>query len=106
MHTTDNILDHIASMNPDDLDRLQRAIDQRRRQLATQQPTSLVVEYRPHADGMLQLEKRLYVKKDGQVSERGPYWYFRYHQQGRQRTLYLGKTDDPEGKLEERRRMV
>lgn len=102
MHTTDSILDRITTMNAHDLDRLQRAIDQRRRQL-DQQPTSQVVEYRLHADGMLQLEKRLYVKKDGQVSERGPYWYFRYHQQGRQRTLYLGKTDDPEGRLQERR---
>ena len=90
-------------MDTTDLDRLQRTIDQRRRQLDPK-PTSLVVEYRPHADGMLQLEKRLYVRKDGQVSERGPYWYFRYHYDGRQRTLYLGKTDDPEGKLAEKRK--
>ena len=85
-------------MNATDLDRLQRAIDQRRREF-DQQPTSSVVEYRPHADGMLQLEKRIYVRKDGEVSERGPYWYFRYHYDGRQRTLYLRKTEDPEGKL-------
>jgi hypothetical protein len=58
-------------MNAPDLDRLQRAIDQRRRALDQHPTTSVVVEYRPHADGMLQLEKRLYVKKDGEVSERG-----------------------------------
>ena len=29
--------------------------------------------------------------KDGSMKEHGPYWYFRYHEGGRQRTLYLGK---------------
>ena len=67
-------------------------------------PVSDVLEYRPHADGYLQYEVRRYVRKDGSVKEHGPYWYFRYHEGGRQRTLYLGKTDDPEGALEQKRR--
>ena len=33
---------------------------------------------------------------------RGPYWYFRYHEDGEQRKTYLGKADDPEGKLSEK----
>jgi hypothetical protein len=33
---------------------------------------------------------------------RGPYWYFRYHEDGEQRKIYLGKADDPEGKLSEK----
>jgi hypothetical protein len=60
---------------------------------------------RPYGDGWLQLEMRTYErKKSGGASERGPYWYFRYHEGGRQRKLYLGKTDDPEAEVEERRR--
>jgi hypothetical protein len=67
-------------------------------------PVSGVVEYRPHADGTLQKEVRRYYRKDGTPKEQGPYWYFRYHQGGRQKKLYLGKTEDPEGELERRRR--
>lgn len=62
-----------------------------------------VLEYRPHADGTLQAEVRRYVRKDGTVKEQGPYWYFRYHEGGRQKKLYLGKTGDPEGELARRR---
>jgi hypothetical protein len=47
---------------------------------------------------------RGYVRKDGTRAERGPYWYFRYHQQGRQRKLYLGRTDNPEAALVEKRK--
>ena len=59
-------------------------------------PVSGVVEYRPHAEGMLQKEVRRYYRKDGSVKEQGPYWYFRYHEGGKQKKLYLGKTDNPE----------
>ncbi len=45
------------------------------------------------------LEIRCYVRKDGTAKEHSPYWYFHYHEGGKQRTLYLGKTDDPEGEL-------
>ena len=50
-----------------------------------------------------QYEIRRYVRKDGSVKEHGPYWYFRYHEGGKQRTLYLGKTDNPEGVLQQKR---
>ena len=66
-------------------------------------PVSGVVEYRPHADGTLQREIRRYYRKDGTPKEQGPYWYFRYHEGGRQKKLYLGKTNDPEGALAAKR---
>lgn len=68
-----------------------------------QAESSEVVEYRPYEDGYLQAEMRIYTRRDGTPTERGPYWYFRYHEGGKQRKLYLGKTDDPEGKLAEKR---
>ena len=64
---------------------------------------SRVVGARPCADGWLQAEVRTYRRKDGGSTERGPYWYFRYHDAGRQKKLYLGRTDDPEGRLREKR---
>ncbi|HWI46265.1 MAG TPA: hypothetical protein VNT12_08845 [Rubrobacter sp.] len=66
-------------------------------------PVSGVVEYRPHADGTLQKEVRRYYRKDGTPKEQGPYWYFRYHEGGKQKKLYLGRTDDPEGELARKR---
>ena len=62
-----------------------------------------VLEYRPYADATLQAEVRRYVRKDGSVKEQEPYWYFRYHEGGRQKKLYLGKTGDPEGELARKR---
>jgi hypothetical protein len=52
---------------------------------------------------MLQAEKRVYTRRDGGRSERGLYWYFRYHEGGEQKKLYLGKTDDSETVLAEKR---
>ncbi len=94
-----------------ELEEITRAVEARRRELVlageageTVPPTPRVVEARPYGDGWLQLEMRTYErKKGGGVSERGPYWYFRYHEGGRQRKLYLGKTDDPEGELQRKR---
>jgi hypothetical protein len=56
----------------------------------------LVLERRSYGQGVLQLETRAYRRKDGSVAERGPYWYFHYSEQGRQRTIYVGKTAEPE----------
>jgi hypothetical protein len=66
-------------------------------------PLTEVLEYRPHEDGYLQLELRRYVRRDGSARERGPYWYFQYHQGGKRRKLYLSKTSDPEGTLAAKR---
>ena len=64
----------------------------------------MVVSSRPHADGLLLLEKRIFTPKTGGPSKvRGPYWTFRYHKGGKRRSLYIGKTDEPEAVLEEKR---
>jgi hypothetical protein len=62
-----------------------------------------VLEYRPHEDGYLQLELRRYVRRDSSARERGPYWYFQFHEGGKRRKLYLGKTSDPERTLAAKR---
>ena len=70
---------------------------------STAPPVTEVLEYRPHEDGYLQLELRRYIRRDGSVRERGPYWYFQYHEGGKRRKLYLGKTSDPESTLAAKR---
>jgi hypothetical protein len=71
-------------------------IDRRRRQLGGEEvvpsagTSSTVIERRPYGSGVLQLEKR---------GESGPYWYFHHRKEGKQMTVYLGKTDAPEIKL-------
>ena len=91
----------------DVLRRVSRELDRRKpnnvldlRALPTQ---SDVLEGRPYADGWLQLERRWYVNKQGHRTLRGPYWYFRYHEDGKQKKIYLGKTDNPESKLAKKR---
>ena len=65
----------------------------------TAPPLTEVLEYRPYEDGYLQLELRRYIRRDGSTRERGPYWYFQYHEGGKRKKLYLGKTSDPESAL-------
>jgi hypothetical protein len=94
-------ISHIQQMNAQQLHHLQQAIDQRRQQIGDR-PLSTVVERRDYQNGILQLERRAYRrKKDGGLTERGPYWYFHFREGGRQKTMYLGKTDDPEAKVDE-----
>jgi hypothetical protein len=66
-------------------------------------PVTEVLEYRPHEDGYLQLELRRYIRRDGSARERGPYWYFQFHEGGKRKKLYLGKTSEPEGTLAAKR---
>jgi hypothetical protein len=66
-------------------------------------PVTQVLEYRPHKDGYLQLELRRYIRRDGSSRERGPYWYFQFHEGGKRRKLYLGKTGDPQSTLAAKR---
>ena len=66
------------------------------------------VRHRSHGvprpeDGYLQLELRRYIRRDGSSRERGPYWYFQYHEGGKRKKLYLGKTSDPESTLAAKR---
>ena len=99
----DSFIDYITQMDEPELDRLQAAIDRRRGSLKKKkEKQSTVLERREYRNGLLQLEGRAYKrKKDGGLTERGPYWYFHYREGGRQRTLYVGKTDDPEAKVDE-----
>ena len=96
-----NIVRSIERMNREQLDRIQEVVDRRRRQLGDG-PVSTVEERRSYRNGVLQLERRAYRRKDGELTERGPYWYFHYREGGRQRTLYVGKTDDPEAVVDEK----
>ena len=66
-------------------------------------PVTEVLEYRPHEDGYQQLKLRRYIRRDGSARERGPYWYFQFHEGGKRRKVYLGKTRDPEGALAAKR---
>ena len=96
MPATAALVERVETMDNEELDRLQAAIGRRRRVLAGDEvlPTggasSTVVERRAYGSGVLQLEKR---------GESGPYWYFHHRKDGRQKTVYLGKTDAPEIKL-------
>ena len=66
-------------------------------------PVTEVLRYRPHEDGYLQLELRRYIRRDGSSRERGPYWYFQFHEGGKRRKLYLGETSHPESTLAAKR---
>jgi hypothetical protein len=96
MLTAAALIERVDAMDDEELDQLQAAIDRRRRQLAgneelaTAGASSTVVERRAYGSGVLQLEKR---------GESGPYWYFHHRKDGKQKTVYLGKTDAPEIKL-------
>jgi hypothetical protein len=106
------IISGLEDLDEEELARVEAALRCRLRALGVDapvreanegRPVSGVVEYRPHADGTLQKEVRRYYRKDGTPKEQGPYWYFRYHEGGRQKKLYLGRTDDPEALLAEKR---
>src|SRR5215212_5896564 len=86
---------HVEQMNAEELDQLQEAILRRRHQIGDK-PVSTVVERRDYRNGVLQLERRAYRRKDAKLTERGPYWYFHFREGGKQRTLCIGKTDNPE----------
>ncbi len=75
----------VAGMDAEDLGRLAAAVDRRRAELAT----SRVSERRPYGGGVLQLEVR---RNPRTGTERGPYWYFKYREAGRQRTEYVGNN--------------
>ena len=94
--STPALIERVETMDTEELDRLQAAIDRRRRELGGEESvpsagtSSTVIERRPYGSGVLQLEKR---------GESGPYWYFHHRMNGNQKTVYLGKTDAPESKL-------
>ena len=92
----ERVIAGLEDLDRAELERLEEALDRRLRKLRQESPAvSEVLEYRPYADGTLQADIRRYVRKDGSAKEQGPYWYFRYHEDGKQRKLYLGKAHDP-----------
>ena len=96
----EHIISAVEQLDAGELDRVQAALDRRRKNL---KPESTVLERRGYGSGVLQLEGRAYRrKKDGELTERGPYWYFHYREGGRQRTIYVGKTDAPEAVVDEK----
>src|SRR5215207_3494225 len=96
----ETLISDINQANAQQLDHLQQAINWRRQQIADR-PLSSVVERRDYRNGVLQLEKRAYRRKDGGLTERGPYWYFHFREGGRQKTMYVGQTDNPEARMDE-----
>jgi hypothetical protein len=101
----DIFIDYLSKMDEQELDRLQDAIDSRRGSLKknNKEKQGTVLERREYRNGLLQLEGRAYQrKKNYQLTQRGPYWYFHYREGDRQRTLYIGKTDNPEAKVDEK----
>jgi hypothetical protein len=83
-------------LNGPELERVRESVERRREQLVKQ---STVVERRNHGRDLLRLEYRSNPKTG---TRRGPYWYFYWREEGRQRSLYVGKTDDPEAVLDEK----
>jgi hypothetical protein len=76
------------------LDRVRAAVESMSRRRSG---GSTVLERRSYRNGLLQSEVRTYTrKKDGTEVRRGPYWYFHYREDGKQKTLYIGKTEEPE----------
>jgi hypothetical protein len=95
------LISGINQANAEQLNQLQQAINRRRQQMADG-PLSTVVERRDYQNGVLQLERRAYRRKmDGGLTERGPYWYFHFREGGKQKTMYVGQTDDPEARVDE-----
>ena len=80
------IISQVERMNAEELDQLQETIVRRRQQLGDK-PVSTVMERRNYGNGILQLERRAYRRKDGELTERGPYWYFHFREGGKQSTL-------------------
>jgi hypothetical protein len=86
----DEIVRAISTLSGPELNSVRKALEQRREQLLKQ---STVARRRNHGRGILQLEYRANPKTG---TQRGPYWYFYWREGGKQRSVYLGKTDDPE----------
>jgi len=60
-------------------------------------PASSVEERINYRNGWLQSEYR-YTDKG---TRRGLYWYFKYVKDGKNHSLYIGRTDDPKGDVDQ-----
>jgi hypothetical protein len=88
----DTIIAALPTLETGELERVGAAVES----MGRRSRGSTVLERRSYRNGLLQSELRIYTRKDGTESWRGPYWYFHYREGGRQRTLYIGKTEEPE----------
>jgi hypothetical protein len=86
----------LPTLDAGGLDRVRAAL----KAVSRRSKGSTVLEYRSYRHGLLQLEVRTYTRKDGSGARRGPCWYYHYREGGRQKTLYIGKTEDPERLLD------
>ncbi len=91
----EDVLRAIDELSDEDLRRVRDAAAARLRGKSA----SEVLERRAYGAGLLQLETRVYPSTG---RAHGPYWYFRFRDNGRQRSLYLGKTDEPAAVVEEK----
>jgi hypothetical protein len=100
MHTNridaDTIIAALSTLDAEELDRVRAAVES----MSPRSGGSTVLERRSYRNGLLQSEVRTYTRKDGTEVRRGPYWYFHYRQDGKQKTLYIGKAEEPERVVE------
>ena len=88
----DTIIAALPTLDAEELDRLRAAVES----MSRRSGGSTVLERRSYRHGLLQSEVRTYTRGDGTEARRGPYWYFKYREGGKQKTLYIGKTEEPE----------
>jgi hypothetical protein len=92
----ETIIAALGDLEAGELERVRAAVESIRRASSADRDSSTVLERRSYCHGLLQLEERTYTRKDGSEARRGPYWYFHYREGGKQKTLYIGKTAEPE----------
>src|SRR5687767_9167986 len=88
----DTIIAALPTLDAEELDRVRAAVES----MSRRSGGSTVLERRSYRNGLLHSEVRTYTRKDGTEVRRGPYWYFHYRQDAKQKTLYVGKTEEPE----------
>jgi hypothetical protein len=94
----DTIIAALPTLATGELDRVRAAVDA----MSRASKGSTMLERRSYRHGLLQSEVRTYTRKDGSEARRGPYWYFHYREDGKQKTLYIGKTEEPEAVVDRR----
>jgi hypothetical protein len=94
----DTIIAALPTLDAEELGRVRAAVES----MSRRSGGSTVLERRSYRYGLLQLEVRTYARRDSTVAQRGPYWYFKYREDGRQKTFYIGKTDNPEAVVDKK----
>ena len=94
----DTIIAALPTLEAGELEQVRAAVQS----MSRRSGDSTVLERRSYRHGLLQLEVRTYTSKDGSEARRGPYWHFHYREDGKQKTLYVGKTDEPETVVNEK----